>query len=220
MNTTNTVKPTVKPTVHLCDIETVIDFLLKNPIINTQYSLMFSQYFPELKDPFNKLVDELNDTERIFRENMMDSVYWHDIGNNKKELYFDMKKYYLHLNKILDLYHTEKVFIMFIVDENSLTDSGYQELIGCSTLSVHQNGFNSMLTDVCVRKKHQGQGFGKILTNLSIDLGDKLSDTSHVSSILLTVDKNKEIAKKCYEKCGFTVINDYGKDYMMEYNFK
>jgi hypothetical protein len=162
----------IKPKITLCDIEDTVQFLIRNPHINTQYSNMFNEYFPHVKTPFYKSLDELQLHERIFREKMLPTLI--NINNESK---FNMKKYYHYLKDVLPSYNIENLYIIFLINDNSIDRlktgnniSVNDQLIGCATISKHTNKIDLMLTDVCIRKEYQGKGYGKILTKLSIVL--------------------------------------------------
>jgi ribosomal protein S18 acetylase RimI-like enzyme len=214
----------IKPKITLCDIEDSVQFLIKNPHINTQYSDMFNEYFPHVKKPFYKSLDELQLHERIFREKMLPTLI-----NINNESMFDMKKYYHYLKDVLPSYNIENLYIIFLINDYSRDRlktgnniSVNDQLIGCATISKHTNKIDLMITDVCIRKEYQGKGYGKILTKLSIDLAKKLANKLTYNKISLSVGKTNKKAISCYKTVGFKIISENyrKKDILMEYILK
>lgn len=191
--------------LHLFNIDKISEFLSKNSQINVQYSEMFNEYFPYVKNPFIKDISELNEIEKEFREKMINSLF----KNENNEIMFDMKKYYYCLKDMLHSHNIFNLYVLFLINKN--------ELIGSATLSTHLNKTDMMLTDVCIREKFQRKGYGKIIIKLIIDFGKKIGLKSTYNNILLTVDKKNIIAQKCYISNGFKIINNnYKGEFLMQ----
>jgi RimJ/RimL family protein N-acetyltransferase len=213
----------INPKVTLCDIETVSQFLIQHPQINTQYSDMFNQYFPYVKNPFYKSLDELHLHEKIFREKMINALIKSDIHSKYSNIgIFDMKKYYLYLKDVLPYYNITNIYIIILINKNMNKESKISvndRLIGCATVSKHKNNIDLMLSDVCIVKDCQNKGYGKIITKLAIDLAKKIKNNTTYKKLSLSVDKTNEKAINCYKKVGFKITNEnYSEtDILMEY---